>query len=86
MPARPIALNRARILVTNDDGISAQGLKVLARVARQLSADVWVVAPEVEQSATSHSLTVRTPLRLRKLGPRRFARTGQHTEHATSDR
>jgi 5'-nucleotidase len=80
LSARPIQLDRARILVTNDDGIGAQGLKILARVARGLSRDVWVVAPEVEQSAASHSLTVRTPLRFRKLGPRRFAVNGTPTD------
>ena len=46
----PLDLAAARILVTNDDGINAPGLKVLQRVARSLSRDVWVVAPEVEQS------------------------------------
>ncbi len=78
--ARTLDLARARILVTNDDGIGAQGLRVLARVARSLCKDVWVVAPEAEQSAASHSLTVRTPLRVRKLGPRRFAVNGTPTD------
>lgn len=80
MTARPFRLDRARILVTNDDGIGAQGLKILTRIARSLSRDVWVVAPETEQSAASHSLTVRTPLRLNKLGPRRFAVNGTPTD------
>lgn len=76
----PLALANARILVTNDDGIGAQGLKILARIARTLSRDVWVVAPEVEQSAASHSLTVRTPLRVHRHAPRRFAVTGTPTD------
>jgi hypothetical protein len=42
---RPIELSRARILVTNDDGINARGLKLLTRIARSLSRDVWVVCP-----------------------------------------
>jgi len=54
-------LARARILLSNDDGIEATGLKVLERIARTLSDDVWVVAPETEQSAASHSLTLRLP-------------------------
>lgn len=80
MSARPVPLDRARILVTNDDGIGAQGLKILARIARALSPDVWVVAPEVEQSAASHSLTVRTPLRVQRHGPRRFSVSGTPTD------
>jgi 5'-nucleotidase len=78
--ARPAPLDRARILVTNDDGIGAPGLKVLARIARRLSRDVWVVAPEIEQSAASHSLTVRTPLRVHRHAPRRFAVSGTPTD------
>lgn len=73
-------LSGARILVTNDDGIFAPGLKVLERIAKSLSSDVWVVAPETEQSATSHSLTLRRPLRLRKQGRRRFSVDGTPTD------
>lgn len=54
-----------RILVTNDDGINAPGLRVLERIARKLSDDVWVVAPETNQSGASHSLTLQRPLRVR---------------------
>lgn len=77
---RPITLEGARILVTNDDGVQAPGIQVLERVARTLSDDVWVVAPETEQSATSHSLTVRRPLRLRRLSERRFSLDGTPTD------
>lgn len=69
-----------RILVTNDDGIHAPGLKVLEKIARELSRDVWVVAPETEQSASSHSLTIHLPLRLRRLSARRFAIRGTPTD------
>ncbi|MDR3518212.1 MAG: 5'/3'-nucleotidase SurE [Azospirillaceae bacterium] len=69
-----------RILLSNDDGIQAPGLKVLERIARTLSSDVWIVAPEVEQSGASHSLTLRRPLRLRKLDERRFAVDGTPTD------
>lgn len=69
-----------RILISNDDGINAPGIKVLERIARTLSKDVWVVAPETEQSAAGHSLTVRRPLRLRKVSPRRFAVDGTPTD------
>ena len=69
-----------RILVTNDDGINAPGLRVLERVAHSLSDDVWVVAPETNQSGASHSLTMSRPLRIRKLSKRRFAIDGTPTD------
>ena len=53
-----------RILVTNDDGYLAHGIQVLAEAARELGT-VHVVAPDREQSATSHSLTLHYPLRVR---------------------
>ncbi len=66
-------LSDARILVSNDDGIHAPGLKLLERVARSLSKDVWVIAPEAEQSGASHGLSLRKPIPIHKIGPRRFA-------------
>ena len=65
-----------RILVTNDDGIHAEGLDVLERIARQLSDDVWVVAPETDQSGVAHSLSLSNPLRLRQISEKRFAVAG----------
>ncbi|MGY2050606.1 5'/3'-nucleotidase SurE [Methylobacterium sp. JK268] len=65
-----------RILVTNDDGIHAPGLKVLEEIARELSDDVWVVAPETDQSGVSHSLSLNDPLRLRQVSDQRFAVKG----------
>ncbi|WP_420717569.1 5'/3'-nucleotidase SurE [Emcibacter sp.] len=69
-----------RILVTNDDGINAPGLEILERIARELSDDVWTVAPEVEQSGKGHALTLTEPLRFRQLSERRFAVTGTPTD------
>ncbi|HEX3429249.1 MAG TPA: 5'/3'-nucleotidase SurE [Rhizomicrobium sp.] len=69
-----------RILVTNDDGIHAPGLAAAERIARALCDDVWVVAPETEQSGASHSLTLALPLRLRKIDSRHFAVTGTPTD------
>jgi 5'-nucleotidase len=69
-----------RILVTNDDGIHAPGLAVAERIARALTDEVWVVAPETEQSGASHSLTLALPLRLREIDSRRFAVTGTPTD------
>src|SRR3974390_1530012 len=54
-----------RIMITNDDGIHAAGLAVLERIAKTLSDDIFVVAPESDQSGVSHSLTINDPLRLR---------------------
>ncbi|KMO19379.1 5'/3'-nucleotidase SurE [Methylobacterium platani] len=65
-----------RILVTNDDGIHAPGLKCLEDIARALSDDVWVVAPETDQSGVSHSLSLNDPLRLRQAGDKRYAVKG----------
>jgi len=69
-----------RILCTNDDGIHAEGLACLERIARALSDDVWVVAPEIEQSGASRALTLSIPLRVRKLDDRRFAVSGTPTD------
>ena len=69
-----------RILVTNDDGIHAEGLDVCDEIARALSDDVWVVAPEYDQSGVSHSLSLNDPLRLRQVGERRFAVRGTPTD------
>lgn len=69
-----------RILVTNDDGIHAPGLAVLERIARALSDDVWVIAPETDQSGVSHSLSLNDPLRLREISPRHFAVKGTPTD------
>jgi 5'/3'-nucleotidase len=76
----PIDLRHARILVSNDDGIEAHGLKLLVKLARSLSNDVWVCAPEQEQSGASHSLTIHRPLRIRKLDTRRYAVDGTPTD------
>lgn len=69
-----------RILLTNDDGIHAEGLATLERVARTLSDDVWVVAPETDQSGLAHSLTLSEPLRLREVAEKRFAVRGTPTD------
>src|SRR4030095_3053641 len=76
----PLDLAAARILVTNDDGINAPGLKVLERVARSLARDVWVVAAGGGQSGAAHSPPLRRPLQVRRLSPRRFAVDGTPTD------
>ncbi|MEM0899959.1 MAG: 5'/3'-nucleotidase SurE [Pseudomonadota bacterium] len=69
-----------RILITNDDGIHAPGLEVMEDVARELSDDVWVCAPETDQSGLAHSLTLNDPLRLREIDEKRFALRGTPTD------
>ncbi|SON55957.1 5'-nucleotidase SurE [Hartmannibacter diazotrophicus] len=69
-----------RILITNDDGILAPGLESLERIARSLADEVWVVAPENDQSGFAHSLTLHDPLRLRELDEKRYAVRGTPTD------
>ncbi len=68
-----------KILLTNDDGIHASGLKFLRESLDELG-EIWTVAPDTEQSAVSHALTLRDPLRLIEHGPRTFSVTGTPTD------
>ncbi len=69
-----------KILLSNDDGINADGLRALERIAQAISDDIWVVAPETEQSGAGHSLTLHLPVRVRKIEARRFAVSGTPTD------
>ncbi|GLI98315.1 MAG: 5'/3'-nucleotidase SurE [Pseudomonadota bacterium] len=69
-----------RILLTNDDGVHAPGLKVLEAIARTLSDDIWIVAPSEEQSGAGHSLTLSRPLRIRKHADKHYSVTGTPTD------
>ncbi len=69
-----------RILLTNDDGIHAHGLEILKQIADELSDDVWIIAPETNQSGVSHSLTLHDPLRVRYLTDRKMAIAGTPTD------
>ncbi len=73
-------LAKARILVTNDDGIHAPGLEALVEIATQLSSDVWIVAPEVNQSGAGHSLSLSRPIRAREVSEHKFAIDGTPTD------
>lgn len=70
---------RPTILVTNDDGYLSEGIRTLAEAARGLG-EVHVVAPDREQSATSHSLTLNNPLRVRPRGEGILAVDGTPTD------
>lgn len=69
-----------RILVTNDDGIHAAGIKLLEKIARTFTDDVWVVAPSSEQSGKGRSLTLTQPLRVRSIDARHHAVSGTPTD------
>ena len=73
MPDRPL------ILISNDDGYRAEGLSALVAALEDLG-EVWVVAPESEQSATSHAISLTRPLRLWEVRPRWFAVDGTPTD------
>ena len=68
-----------RILISNDDGFDARGIQVLERALRSLG-DVFVVAPDTEQSASSHSLTVRRKIEVKKIDDRHFRIGGTPTD------
>ena len=65
-----------RILITNDDGIDAPGLAVLEAIAAELAREVWVIAPEHDQSGVSHAVSLHHPLRTSNQGTRRFGVDG----------
>ncbi|MEL6258239.1 MAG: 5'/3'-nucleotidase SurE [Pseudomonadota bacterium] len=65
-----------RILLTNDDGVNAPGLSVLEAIAREISDDLWIVAPEVEQSGQSRAITLTQPVRTRPVRERVWAVSG----------
>ena len=69
-----------RILLTNDDGIHAPGLKILEAIAPKFSDDIWIVAPMEEQSGAGHSLTLSRPLRLRQHGEKHYSVSGTPTD------
>lgn len=69
-----------RILLTNDDGFDAEGMHALRRIAATLSDDIWVCAPEVEQSGASRALTLSSPLRANKVCDKEWMVTGTPTD------
>ena len=73
-------IKHSRILITNDDGIHAPGIKVLEDIAQTFSDDVWVVAPDRERSGAGHSVSLSNPIRSRQLDTRHFQITGTPTD------
>ncbi len=70
-----------KILLCNDDGVTAEGLKALAESLAEI-ADIHVVAPDRERSAASHAISLTRPLRIRKVEPNWFAVDGTPTDCA----
>ncbi|HAX92010.1 MAG TPA: 5'/3'-nucleotidase SurE [Rhodospirillaceae bacterium] len=65
-----------RILLTNDDGIDAPGLAMLAKIAAPFAQEIWIVAPDEDQSGASQRISLRQPLKVTPRGERSFAVTG----------
>jgi 5'-nucleotidase len=68
-----------RILITNDDGITAPGLTLAEEIAAEVAGpdgEVWVIAPDFERSGVSHAITYVSPMRMTRLGPRRYTVDG----------
>jgi 5'-nucleotidase len=80
MPKFPADLKNARVLISNDDSVNAEGIKVLEEIISAITPHVWVVAPETQMSAASHSLTIHSPLRLREIDKRHYAVSGTPTD------
>jgi 5'-nucleotidase len=76
----PQDLSRARVLISNDDSIHADGIKVLEEVMLTLTPNVWVAAPENQQSAAGHSLTIHSPLRIKPYDDRHCSVYGTPTD------
>jgi len=69
-----------KILLTNDDGVNAKGMSILREIALQLSDDVWICAPDTEQSAASRAVSLHNPVRLKKIDERIYSVTGTPTD------
>lgn len=69
-----------RILITNDDGIDAPGIRLLEKIADRLAGEVWVVAPVREQSGKAHGITIHTGLKVEERAPRHYAVAGTPTD------
>jgi len=76
----PKNLRDARIMISNDDSIHSDGIKALEEIVRPLCPNVWVVAPETQQSAAGHSLTIHSPLRIKEYDERHVSVYGTPTD------
>ena len=68
-----------RILITNDDGINAPGLKVIEKIANKINGsteEIWIIAPAVEKSGVGHCISLTQPILISQLGPQKYAIDG----------
>jgi 5'-nucleotidase len=73
-------LSKSRILISNDDGFHAPGLNILEKIANSITEDVWVVAPNSEQSGAGHSITLRRPIQIKQKGIKKYTIEGTPTD------
>lgn len=78
--APPAQLKDHRVLLVNDDGVHARGIELLEQLVREFTDDVWIVGPDEEKSGASHSVSLSHPVRVRKIGDKRFAVKGTPTD------
>ena len=76
----PKDLSNARIMISNDDSIHAEGIKVMEEIVSAITPNVWVVAPETQMSAAGHSLTIHMPLRIKQYDKRHYSVSGTPTD------
>lgn len=76
------SLSKHRVMLVNDDGIEATGIKLMEKLVRPHAAETWVVAPAEEQSGASHSISMHQPIRYRQLGEHHHAVKGTPTDCA----
>jgi len=76
----PKKFSDCRVLIVNDDSIHSDGIKVLENIVLGLTPNVWVAAPENQQSAVGHSLTIHMPLRMKEYDARHFGIYGTPTD------
>lgn len=69
-----------RILLSNLMMVFMPPAKTLMKIAKELTNDIWVVAPEAEQSGAAHSITLSRPLRIRKVSAKRYSVDGTPTD------
>ena len=80
MPSFPKSWKDARIMLSNDDSIHAEGIKVLEEIVTAITPNVWVVAPAHQMSAAGHSLTIHNPLRIKEYDKRHYSVYGTPTD------
>ena len=74
------SLAGSRVLLTNDDGLDAPGIKLLEEIVREFTDDVWIVAPDHERSGAGHSVSLHIPIRLRRISDKRYSVIGTPTD------